>query len=187
MMKLLAALVLFTACTDDARSYSDPVGIEMKIKSSDVDRGMIINDKAITTESSNPYGAFVNNAQFELGTAPESIEVTRVQLRLDQSSINVGELADVFAENVEVDFIMNDSDHTYVVAQGTVLPGITDPLEMDVIFQSAAMDIVDYDRMVNGQFKVVVVGRANPSFQIKGATADLMTTFEFAAFGPPAE
>lgn len=185
MLKMLAvSSLVFTACTDAPQSYSDPVGIELKIKSGDVDRGMIIDDKAITTESANPYGQFVNAAQFELGAAPTSIEVTRVQLRLDQSSINVGELADVFAENVEVDFVMNDSDHTYVVAQGTVLPGITDPLELDVIFDSAAMDLIDYDRMVNGNFKVVVVGRANPDFQIKNATADLMTTFEFAAFGP---
>jgi hypothetical protein len=182
MMKLIASsLLVFAACTDDAQSYSDPVAIELKVKSGDVDRGMLIEDKAITTESANPYGAFVNQAQFELGADPTAIEVTRVQLRLDQSSINVGELADVFAEDVEIDFVMNDSDHTYVVAQGTVLPGVTDPLEMNVVFESAAMDLVDYDRMLNGSFKVIVVGRANPNFQIKGATADLITNFEFAA------
>lgn len=176
-MKMLAAsLILFTACTDDA-SFSDPVSVELAVTSNDVDRGMIIRDQPMATA----YATFVNNAQFELQAAPTAIDVTRAQLRLDQSSVNVGELPDVFAQNIEVDFLIDDSDHTVPVALGTISPALIGPVELDVVFDSDTLDIVDYDRLLHGNFKVIVVGRANPLFQIKSATANLEATFELAA------
>lgn len=185
MMKPLLALssvALFAACTDDAISYSDAVGISLKAKSSDVVGGVVVDEKAITTESGNPFGAFVEDARRTLGANPGAIEVEDVELALGGGSTGVAALGDVFAEDVEVLFQINDTGTTYVVASGTVLPGVTGPLDLNVSFASAIVDPIDYAKMLNGSFKVITRGTAAPGFGGKSATANLQVTFTFAAF-----
>jgi len=70
-----AALAVLAACGDDPVSFSAPVGIELKAKSDDVMNGVITEDKGITTESGNPYGAFINDATARLGRAPGRVEI----------------------------------------------------------------------------------------------------------------
>lgn len=63
-MKPLVVFALFgvAACSDDPVSYSAPVGINLKAKSGDVSGTAISEAKSITTETANPYGAFVGDA-----------------------------------------------------------------------------------------------------------------------------
>ncbi len=56
----LGSLAL-AACGDDPVSYSEPVGINLKAKSSDTINNVVTDDKGINTESGNPYGAFVSS------------------------------------------------------------------------------------------------------------------------------
>jgi hypothetical protein len=185
MMKTLATVSLFAsfaACTDDAVSYSDAVGIELKAKSSDVVGGVIVDEKQITTESGNPFGAFVADARRTLNANPGAIEVEQVELSLGAGSVGVATLGDVFAGEIEVLFQVNDTDNTYIVASGTAMPAVTGPLELSVDFLHETVDLADYEKMLNGSFKVVTRGAAAPGFSGKGATAELQVTFTFAAF-----
>jgi hypothetical protein len=55
MMKTpFLVLGLVAACGDDPVNYSAPVGIELKVKSSDATAAAIRDDQAITTEIGNP-------------------------------------------------------------------------------------------------------------------------------------
>lgn len=74
MQKLsLLVLVVLAACGDDPVSFSAPVGINLKAKSGDVSNNVVSDEKGITTESSNPYGAFVTDARAQIGRDPGSI------------------------------------------------------------------------------------------------------------------
>lgn len=184
MMKPLIALsaLSFAACTDDAVSYSDDVGITLKAKSSDVVNGVVVDEKAINTETGNPYGAFISDARSTLRANPGAIEVERVELALGAGSTGVLALGDVFADDVEVLFQINDTGTTYVIASDTITPGLIGPQELAVSFTSDIVDPIDYAKMLNGSFKVITRGRAAPGFDGKSATANLQVTFNFAAF-----
>src|SRR3954466_725359 len=77
------------ACSDDPVSYSSPVGINLKAKSGDVSGTAISESKGITTEVSNPYGAFITDATAKLGRAPGTVDVDGVTLVLGGDSKNV--------------------------------------------------------------------------------------------------
>src|ERR1041384_3376172 len=119
-MRIFVALVplLVAACGSDPVSFSAPVGINLKAKSGDVASTAISEDKAITTETGNPYGAFVSDATMKLGHEPTRIEIDHATLLLGAQSTNVTKLEDVFTGVVDVAFIMNDTGNTYDV--GTV-------------------------------------------------------------------
>ena len=179
MMKPLIVLSLtLAACADQPISYSDDVGIALK---ADVVDGTVVDEKNINTESGNPYAAFITDAHNALHADPGSIEVDRVELAIAKGS-SVTQLGQVFGGDVEVLFQMNDTDTIYVVATGTILPGLDGPQQLDVSFSSAAVDAVDYPRLVGGSFKVITTGPATAGFDGKSQTANLMVTFNFAAF-----
>lgn len=183
-MKNLVALVpmlLLVACGDDPVSFSAPVGINLKAKSGDVASTAISEDKAITTENGNPYGAFVSDATTKLGQAPGRIEVDRVTLLLGGQSTNVTKLEEIFVGVVDVAFIMNDTNNTYEV--GTVNnPTGVGPVEVAIGLAGADMAPQDFTKYLGGSFKVVARGTAAPGFSSKGAEASLQLTFTFAAF-----
>lgn len=177
-------LVLAAACGDDAVSYSEPVGINLKAKSSDVVNATVTNEKGINTESGNPYGAFVTNARRELGGAdPTSIELTDARLLLGAGTVGVSALGEIFAGEVVVLFQMNDTNNTFPAASRVFAS--TDgsgPIDLAVDFDSDEMSDEDYAKLLDGSFKVVIRGPAAPDFQTKGADADLQTTLTFTAF-----
>jgi hypothetical protein len=179
----LSCLVLTAACGDDPVSYSAPVGINLKAKSSDVVNDVVTDEKGITTESGNPYGAFVGDAQATLGRDPGSIEIDSVELLLGGNSTGVTTLGEIFAGNTEVLFIMNDTDNTFPAASGTI-DADTDggPVELDVDFEPPATTAEDWDKLINGSFKVVIRGDAAAEFTTKGADADVQVTFTFSAY-----
>jgi hypothetical protein len=177
----LATLLGFAACGDDPISFSAPVGINLKAKSSDVATTAITEDKAITTETGNPYGAFVSDAAARLGQAPGLIEVDRVTLLLGAQSTNVTSLEEVFVGVVDVAFIMNDTDNTYQVGSVNNPSGVG-PVEVAIGLDGGDMAPQDFAKYLGGGFKVVARGTAAPGFAAKGAEASLQLTFTFAAF-----
>lgn len=175
---LVLALI---GCSDDPVSFSMPVGINLKAKSSDVAASVISEEKQITTESGNPYGAFVSEAQVKLGADPGRIEIEGVTLILGGQSVNVAKLEDVYAGDVDVAFIMNDTNNTYDVAHALNPVGVG-PIDMTVAFASGGVAEADLAKMMTGSFKVVIRGTAANGFSTKGAEADLQVTLTFAAF-----
>jgi hypothetical protein len=182
MMKLVAcACVLLVACGDDPVSFSSPVGINLKAKSGDVANNAISDEKGITTESGNPYGAFVTEARKKLGQDPARIELDQLTLTLGAQSTGVTALEEVYTGDVDVAFIMNDTNNTYDAGHVNNPHGVG-PVDVDVVFDSAAVSDIDYAKLVGGSFKVVIRGPAAPAFASKGAEANLQLTFTFAAF-----
>jgi hypothetical protein len=177
---LLPALLL-AACGSDPVSYSEPVTIDLKVKSSDAGAA-ITEDKSITTEQGNPYGAFVANARAALdGADPGRIDVDDAELFLGAGSTGVTSLDQVFAGNVDVLFQMNDTNTTVPVATVSSTAG-TGPVAFDVGFDSASMGTADLAKLIGGAFKVVVRGPAAADFAHKGAEAELQVTFHFTAY-----
>lgn len=173
-----------TACSDDPVKFSQPVGINLKAKSSDTTNNTVDEDKGINTESGNPYGAFISAAKNELGGAdPKVIEIEKVQLFLGGGSTNVTRLGEVFDGRVDILFVINDSNNSYPAASGPV-PAATGagPIELDPSFDSDALPDFDYLKLLGGGFKVVMRGPAAAGFASKGAEADIQATFTFAAY-----
>lgn len=185
-MRTYLALLPFSlaACGSDPVSYSAPVGIELKAKSGDVTNATVSDDKAINTESGNPYGAFVSDAQHALGGHdPSRIEVDGVTLLLGAGSTGVTSLGEIFDGEVDIQFQMNDTNDTFPVASTTIDANSTGgPIEMDVAFDSGTVGANDFPQLLAGSFKVSVRGPAAADFATKGADANLQATFTFAAF-----
>src|SRR5262245_52909233 len=119
---LFASLTtLAAACGGDAVSYSEPVTINLKVKSSDGSTAVVSDDKGITTEQSNPYGGFVANARAALhGADPSYIDVDRVDLLMSADNQAFTRLDQVFAGDVDVLFQMNDTHNSFPVAGYTM-------------------------------------------------------------------
>ena len=184
-MHKLPLVLLFAAagCADDPVSYSAPVGINLKAKSDDVASGVLSDEKGINTESGNPYGAFVGDAQAALGRDPGSIEVEGIELLLGANSTGVTDLGEIFTGETEVLFIMNDTDNTFPVGTANIDADTgAGPIDLDVDFAPPAADTEDFTKLLGGSFKVVVRGDAAIDFMDKGADADLQVTFTFGAY-----
>jgi hypothetical protein len=186
MRRLLTALALLTvaACGSDAVSFSEPVLINVNVtKSSDVGAASAISgEKSITTETSNPYGKFVNDAMVALGGAnPTRIETSSVSLQLGADSKNVTSLEQVFAGDVFVDFLMNTSNNTYNVAQ-VANPTGTGSVGMTVVFNGSTVAAQDFPQLLTGSFKVVVRGTAAAGYASIAAEPNIQVTLTFEAF-----
>jgi hypothetical protein len=181
MRKLLTLLPFMLACGADPVSYSAPVGINLKAKSGSVSGTAITDDKAITTESGNPYGAFVTAASATLKRAPARIEVDHLTLLLGAQSTGVTKLDEVFTGEVDVAFVMNDTNNTYDVGKLTSPTG-TGPVDVGVTLSSVDLAMQDFAKYLAGSFKVVIRGTAAAGFAGKSADANLQLTFTFAAF-----
>jgi hypothetical protein len=181
-LTIVCCACVIAACGKDPVSVSSPVGIELKAKSGDVTGAAVSEQKDITTESGNPYGAFVADAQRKLGTVQASqIEIDGLTLVLGGTSTNVSALEQVFTGDVDVAFVINDSNNTYDVAHITNPAGVG-PAGMSVNFNSGTLAPQDTAKFVGGGFKVVIRGTAATGFAGKGAEANLQLTFTFVAF-----
>lgn len=183
MMKTsILALVLLAACGDDPVNYSAPVGIELKAKSGDVAANAINEEKNITTESGNPYGAFVAEAQRKLGKDPSSIDVDKVTLTLNVAkSMGVSAMEQVITGDVAVQFIMNDTNNPFTVAHFASPTGVG-PVDGQVAFDPGAVGPADFTKLLGGSFKVAMAAPPATDFATKGAEASLTVTFTFTAF-----
>ena len=167
-----------TGCSDDPVSYSSPVGINLKAKADG--NTELSESKGITTESANPYGAFVTDATKKLGRSPGRIDIDAATLTLGGDSKDVASLDSVFASTADIAFVIDDTNNTYEV--GTVDPSGTGPSAIDVGFDGSQIAAQDTAKYVAGSFKVVVRGTAAPTFPGSSAEASLQLTFTFAAF-----
>ncbi|HSD91346.1 MAG TPA: hypothetical protein VLB44_27670 [Kofleriaceae bacterium] len=178
----LSSLLLVGACAADPVSYSAPVGIEMKIKSSDVTQSIVTERKDITTEVGNPYGAFTNDAIAQLGgKQPSRIELDELTLSLGAQSTGVSALEQVMTGDIDVALLVNNSSNTYDAGHVTNPTGIG-PVAMDATFDWSTVAPLDRTEIINGSFKVVLRGPAAPGFSALDANAVLQTTFTFTAF-----
>jgi hypothetical protein len=176
---------LIVGCSDDDPvNYSAPVGIELKAEADKVVSGALSEDKTITTESGNPYGAFIAGAQDALGgDDPSDIDVESVTVALAADSDGVVGLGEVFDGTFEVLFQMNDTDDTFAVAAGPI--GADDdggPIELDVDYDSESVSEANYDKLLSGSFKVVYRAPVQASFAGSGSKANLQVTFTFVAY-----
>jgi hypothetical protein len=153
----------------------------LKVKSGDVANNSTSDQKAITTESGNPYGAFVSDAQTKLGRDPSRIEVDDLTLTLGAQSTGVTTLQEVYTGDVDVAFITNDTNNTYDVGH-VMNPMGVGPDTVEVNFASSQVSATDFSKMLNGSFSVVIRGPAAAMFSTKGAEVDMQLTFTFAAF-----
>jgi hypothetical protein len=181
---ILVAMIAVAACGDDPVRYSDQVGINLKAKSADTVNGVVSDEKGITTESGNPYGAFVSSAREALGGAePSSIRVEQLELFLGAGSTGVTALGEIFDGSTEVLFEMNDTNNTAQVGTTTVVASTTSgPVAMSIAFSSDALGEADYTKLLGGSFKVSLRGPAATGFQSKGADANIQLTFTFGAY-----
>jgi hypothetical protein len=178
----ILVLSLLAACGADPVNYSAPVGIELKAKSGDVDQSAVTEMKDITTESGNPYGAFTNDATAKLGGhQPSRIEIDQLTLTLGAQSTGVAVLEDVVTGDVDVAFLVNDSNNTYDAGHATSPTGVG-PIEMSPTFDWSLVTATDQAKLLGGSFKVVLRAPAAVGFSTKGANASLQTTFTFTAF-----
>lgn len=180
-MTSLAMLVSLAACGDDPLSYSAPVAINLKAESGAVNGTAISDEKGITTESGNPYGAFIGDARSKLGHDPSRVEIDEVALTLGAQSTGVTALEQVYTGDVDVLFLMNDTNNTYTAGR-IANPTGPGPLGVGVLFDSTTVTDQDWAKFVGGSFKVVIRGTAAAEFATKGAKADLQLAFTFAAF-----
>jgi hypothetical protein len=172
------------ACGDDPVSESAPVGLSMKVQSSDVaGDGTVTEEKSITTESGNPWGKFVDDARATIGGDPSDITVDDATIVLETSSTNVTDLGEVFDGLVTLTFEMNGSINQYTVADGMVAGadlGGEVPLTPRFDFQTVVTD--DVADLLGGSFKVILTGPTHAGFAGLDADADLQTVFTFSAF-----
>jgi hypothetical protein len=182
MTALFLAAMIAVGCGDDPISYSQPVTINLKAKSGDVSASVVSGDKSITTESGNPYGEFISDSRDALaGSDPSAIELDSVTLLLGAQSTGVTQLQEIFGGQVDVLFVMNDSNNSHTAAF-VVGPTGSGPVALSSNFDSTAMGSGDYAKLLQGSFKVVIRGPAATAFESKGAEADLQLTFGFVAF-----
>jgi hypothetical protein len=184
---LLACTLIAVAaagCSDDPVRFSEPVAINLKAKSADTVGGVVTDNKGITTESSNPYGKFISDAQAALGGRdPGAIALEGTAVLLGGNSTGVTRLGEVFTGNVEVLFEMNDTNNSFPAAAGTIAAADgSGPIALATTFASDALGTEDYVKLINGSFKVVMRGPAAADFMTKGADADIQITFTFAAY-----
>lgn len=181
---MVSSVLILTACGDEEPvSYSEPVGIELKADADKVVADSITDDKGITTESGNPYGAFIANARDALGGAdPSRVDVAGVTLLLAADSTGVTALGEIFDGRVEVFFEMNDTNDTIAVASGTLDSQTPSTVTLTPEFDSDAISAVNYDKLLSSSFKVVYRGPTQSAYAATDAKADLQITFEFEAF-----
>ena len=179
----IALAALTAGCSDEEPvSHSAPIGINLKVKSSDVGaQATISSDKNITTESGNPWAKFVTDARSHLTHDPSDVDLDQVTLTLGATSTGVTSLAEIFTGEVVIQFVMETSNNIVPVAKLTNPTG-RGPVAMTVQFDYAAIPPQDLAKFYAGSYKVVLAGPAAPTFQSKGADADLQATFTFQAF-----
>lgn len=182
MKSSILVLLALGACSSDPVSYSAPVGIELDAKSGDVNMSVVTEQKDITTESGNPYGAFINDAKAKLGgNDPSRIEIDSLTVTLGAQSTGVTTLDEVVTGDVDVAFLADASNNTYDAGH-VINPTGVGPDDVDPNFDWTTVAAQDVPQMLNGSFKVVLRGNAATGFSGKGATAVLQLTFTFSAF-----
>lgn len=180
---VLAAFIMGCGSETKPVSHSAPVGINLKAKSGDAKNGAIYDEKGITTESGNPYGAFIKDARDKLGGVdPSRIAVSSLTLLLGGASKGVTKLEQIFVGKVETLFEVEDTKNSFPVGEITDPVG-SGPVTLSADFDSTDLAPTDRDKLIAGGFNVVIRGTAASGFDKSAdADADLQLTFTFNAY-----
>jgi len=180
---VVIALTSLAGCGgDDPVSFSAPIAINLKVESGDVKAGNAVsNDKNITTESGNPWAKFITDARAKLTKDPADVDLDKLELLLAATSTGVAAFEEIFTGEVVIQFRFESSSNVIPVAKITNPTG-RGPVSMSIQFDFAAITPQDLPAFFNGSYKVVLAGTANPTYQARGAKADIQATFQFSAF-----
>lgn len=155
-LSLGAALVLSAVgCGDDLAAntvnFSGPVTINVdKFKDGDVRNDAFDSDKSISTESGNPYGAFLQQARGALGRAPAAVLVERVTLTLGRDSTGVTS----FEQFLGGPLVVYLASSSTTVNIGTVTqPTGAGPVEVTINATRDTLAPINND-LVQGSFKI---------------------------------
>jgi hypothetical protein len=153
----LAFLGLSAAgCDEDPVNATGRIVIELSgIKETDIVGGSVQKSKNVTTESGNPYGAFLHSARQTLGRDPSRIRVTATEMTLDPGTTGVASFAELFNGTVEV-ILEADVGGTVAVARVSAPTG-TGPIAMGVIADDAALAPI-LAALLDGNFRVGIRG-----------------------------
>lgn len=182
-MKFLSLLVLSslalssTSCGDDEALFtSGQVSVKLNLKEGDVVSERLEDRKNISTESSNPYGAFLNEVDRTFGDSPREIRVEEVSIEISETKDDVATLADLWPGSFDVFFAADDSVSGYTIAtasSATNVGPITMTLDENVNRQEVQ------DLLNSGNFRVGVRGNTEQTSSAKFDTTLNITT----AFG----
>jgi hypothetical protein len=141
--------------------------------------------RASPPRARNPYGKFVADARAQLGGKdPAEIALEELTLTLGAGSTGVTRLGEVFTGQVDVLFVMNDTNNTAIAGGGVIAATEppAGPRRSTASFTSTTLGAADLAKVIAGSFKVVIRGPAGADFETKGADADLQLTLTFAAY-----
>ena len=109
------ALAPLAACSDNPSTSRSRSASGLKAKSNDVTGTAISEQKGITTESGNPYSAFITEATGKLGGHAPAASRSTSSPDARRELQHVVALEEVMTGDVDVAFITNDTNNTYDV------------------------------------------------------------------------
>lgn len=179
MMTVLLLLPGVLGCGDDPVSATGRIVIRLSgMNEGDIVGGTLEEMKNISTESGNPYAAFVRDAEAALGREPGRIDVTAVQITLSGDSRGVAGLEEVFTGPVDV-FLEADVGGRVAVGRVTNPTG-TGPVDCSVVSSSATLDAIRA-ALLSGSFRVGVSG-STPRTPTDNFDAQIDIGVGFAAY-----
>lgn len=164
-------------------SHSGPVNIRLdKFKHDEVRNNAFDSDKSVTSESGNPYGAFLQaartalGAQFNPDTSGAAVVVDRVTLTIDQDTRGVTAFEQVLGGPLTV-YLASSS--TTVNIGSVAQPTGAGPVEVTLSATRADLEPIRRD-LLAGSFKV---GIRVPAAPMRPANFDMRvaTTLYFRA------
>lgn len=173
-----AALLAAAGC-ETAAATSDTIVIRLSgIKESDIRDGVVEREKNVTTETSNPYAAFLADARTALGADPSRIEVEAVSITLGGDSRGVVGFDELFAGQTNV-FLRTDAGGTVYVGRVDRPTGVG-PVSFEVIAGEDELAPILPD-LLAGVFRVGVRG-ATARAATDDFDARIEVSIRFAAF-----
>jgi len=177
-MVALVALGAVAGCEEPAAT-SDTIVIRLSgIKEDDIVDGFVEQEKNVTTESSNPYAQFLDDAREALGVDPTRVEVEAASITLGGDSAGVAGFDQLFTGEVNV-FLRTDDGGTVYIGRVTDPAGVG-PVECDVIADDEALAPI-LPSLLDGGFRVGVRG-ATELTAADDFDARIEVSVRFAAF-----
>jgi len=175
---VLVALGAVAGCEEPAAT-SDTIVIRLSgIKEGDIIDGFVEREKNVTTETSNPYAAFLADAREALGTDPTLVEVEAVSLTLGGDTRGVAGFEELFTGEVNV-FLRTDDGGTVYVGRVTDPTGVG-PVECELVAGDEALAPI-LPSLLDGSFRVGVRG-ATPRVAGDDFDAKVEVAIGFAAY-----
>jgi hypothetical protein len=177
---LVLSSVIPAGCDDDDPvSSTGEIVIQLSgIKEGDIVSGVVEKSKNVTTESGNPYGAFLTDARAALGGDPGRIEVTSARITLAEGSRGIAAFEALFDGDVDV-FLSADVGGTVPVARVHAPTG-SGPVTCEVVAGSSDLAPI-LAALRSGSFRVGIRGHT-PRLETDDFDARVDVRIGFAAY-----